>query len=76
MMSRDIVQFMPFRDVQMSGELLAKELLASLPEQIVKYTHHRKTHRTLSPSQHEQPDIVMIPIHKDYHNSKELFIIS
>ncbi|XP_031505717.1 protein BONZAI 1 [Nymphaea colorata] len=26
--SRDIVQFVPFRDVQMSGDLLAKELLA------------------------------------------------
>jgi hypothetical protein len=28
MAPRDIVQFVPFRDVQMSGDLLAKELLA------------------------------------------------
>jgi hypothetical protein len=37
MAPRDIVQFVPFRDVQMSGDLLAKELLAELPGQVVKY---------------------------------------
>jgi hypothetical protein len=35
--TRDIVQFVPFRDVQMSGDLLAKELLAELPGQVVQY---------------------------------------
>jgi hypothetical protein len=34
---RDIVQFVPFRDVKMNGDLLAKELLAELPEQVVQY---------------------------------------
>lgn len=35
--ARDIVQFVPFRDVKMSGDLLAKELLAELPGQVVQY---------------------------------------
>lgn len=35
--SRDIVQFIPFRDVKMNGDLLAKELLAELPNQVVQY---------------------------------------
>ncbi len=34
---RDIVQFVPFRDVQMNGDILAKELLAELPRQVVQY---------------------------------------
>ena len=34
---RDIVQFVPFRDVKMNGDLLAKELLAELPGQVVQY---------------------------------------
>lgn len=35
--SRDIVQFVPFRDVKLNPDLLAKELLAELPGQIVQY---------------------------------------
>jgi hypothetical protein len=35
--SRDIVQFVPFRSLQMNGDLLAKELLAELPSQVVQY---------------------------------------
>ena len=31
---RDIVQFVPFRDVRMDGDRLAKRLLAELPTQI------------------------------------------
>jgi hypothetical protein len=34
---RDVVQFVPFRDVGMNPDLLAKELLAELPEQIVSF---------------------------------------
>ena len=34
---RDIVQFVPFRDVGMNGDMLAKELLAELPGQVVQY---------------------------------------
>ena len=34
---RDIVQFVPFRDVKMNGDMLAKELLAELPGQVVQY---------------------------------------
>ena len=34
---RDIVQFVPFRDVNMNADLLAKELLAELPGQVVQY---------------------------------------
>jgi hypothetical protein len=34
---RDIVQFIPFRNVNMNGDLLAKELLAELPGQVVQY---------------------------------------
>lgn len=34
---RDLVQFVPFRDVKMNGDLLAKELLAELPTQVVQY---------------------------------------
>jgi hypothetical protein len=34
---RDIVQFVPFRSTQLDGNLLAKELLAELPNQVVQY---------------------------------------
>ncbi len=34
---RDLVQFVPFRDVKLNGDLLAKELLAELPTQVVQY---------------------------------------
>ncbi len=34
---RDIVQFVPFRQVNMNSELLAKELLEELPQQVVEY---------------------------------------
>lgn len=34
---RDIVQFVPFRDVGMNPDMLAKELLAELPSQVVQY---------------------------------------
>lgn len=34
---RDIVQFVPFRNMQFDGNLLAKELLAELPGQVVQY---------------------------------------
>lgn len=34
---RDIVQFVPFRDFQLNGDLLAKEVLAEIPNQIVQY---------------------------------------
>ena len=35
--ARDIVQFVPFRDVKLNGDLLAKELLSELPGQVVQY---------------------------------------
>lgn len=35
--TRDIVQFVPFRDVGMNSDLLAKELLAELPNQVTSY---------------------------------------
>lgn len=35
--ARDIVQFVPFTQVQMNSDLLAKELLAELPTQVVQY---------------------------------------
>jgi hypothetical protein len=34
---RDIVQFVPFRDVQFNSDRLAQELLAELPQQVVQY---------------------------------------
>lgn len=34
---RDIVQFLAFRNVQFNSEMLAKQLLAELPSQIVQY---------------------------------------
>jgi hypothetical protein len=34
---RDIVQFVPFREVGLNGDVLAKELLAELPNQVVQY---------------------------------------
>ena len=34
---RDIVQFVPFREVQFNSDVLAKQLLAELPSQIVQY---------------------------------------
>lgn len=37
MARRDIVQFVPFREVKMDGDLLARELLAELPGQVVQY---------------------------------------
>lgn len=35
--ARDIVQFVPFRDVGMNPDLLAQELLAELPGQVTSY---------------------------------------
>ena len=35
--NRDIVQFVPFNQVAGNPDLLAKELLAELPEQVVQY---------------------------------------
>ena len=35
--TRDIVQFVPFRDVQFNPDVLAKQLLAELPGQVVRY---------------------------------------
>ena len=35
--NRDIVQFVPFREVKMNQDLLAQELLAELPGQVVQY---------------------------------------
>ena len=37
MARRDIVQFVPFREMKMDGDLLARELLAELPGQVVQY---------------------------------------
>ena len=34
---RDLVQFVPFRDVKLNPDMLAKELLAELPGQVVQY---------------------------------------
>ncbi|CAM6001879.1 unnamed protein product [Sphagnum balticum] len=34
---RDIVQFVPFREVQLNPDLLARELLAELPQQVIQY---------------------------------------
>ena len=34
---RDIVQFVPFRQVQLNPDLLAQQLLAELPGQVVQY---------------------------------------
>lgn len=35
--NRDIVQFVPFREVQLNPDLLAQELLAELPGQVTQY---------------------------------------
>jgi hypothetical protein len=35
--ARDIVQFVPFNQVKMNADLLARELLAELPDQVVEY---------------------------------------
>lgn len=35
--TRDIVQFVPFRNVQFNPDVLAKQLLAELPGQLVQY---------------------------------------
>lgn len=37
MANRDIVQFVPFNQVTGNSDLLAKELLAELPGQVVQY---------------------------------------
>lgn len=37
MANRDIVQFVPFNQVSGNSDLLAKELLAELPDQVVQY---------------------------------------
>lgn len=37
---RDIVQFVPFRDVKLNPDMLAKQLLAELPGQVVQYFQH------------------------------------
>ena len=34
---RDIVQFVPFREVKYNPDYLAKQLLAELPDQVVQY---------------------------------------
>jgi hypothetical protein len=43
--SRDIVQFVPFNQVQMNSDLLAQELLAELPSQVVQYMVIDRIHR-------------------------------
>lgn len=35
--ARDIVQFVPFREVKLNPDLLAQELLAELPTQVTQY---------------------------------------
>ena len=35
--TRDIVQFVPFNQVQQNPDMLARELLAELPGQVVQY---------------------------------------
>ena len=34
---RDIVQFVPFREVKNNSDMLARELLAELPGQVTQY---------------------------------------
>ena len=34
---RDIVQFVPLRKLGMNGDILAREVLAELPQQVVQY---------------------------------------
>ena len=40
--SRDIVQFVPYRNFHNDGALLAKEVLAELPDQVVQYFKQKK----------------------------------
>ena len=39
---RDLVQFVPFRKFGNNGELLAKEVLAEIPRQVIEYYQHQK----------------------------------
>ena len=39
---RDLVQFVPFRNFSNNGELLAKEVLAEIPRQVIEYYQHQK----------------------------------
>lgn len=34
---RDVVQFVPFREVNLNPDMLARELLAELPNQVTQY---------------------------------------
>ena len=40
--SRDLVQFVPFKDFQNDPKLLAEEVLKEIPRQIVEYYQHQK----------------------------------
>ncbi len=44
-MSRDIVQFVPFRSCQANQAMLASETLAELPRQVVDYYKYAEKHR-------------------------------
>lgn len=46
---RDIVQFVPFRETQFNPDLLAKQLLAELPGQIVQYFQGRGIQPQIQP---------------------------
>jgi hypothetical protein len=39
---RDLVQFVPFKKFSYNGELLAKEVLAEIPRQVIEYYQHQK----------------------------------
>ena len=39
---RDLVQFVPFKKFSNNGELLAKEVLAEIPRQVIEYYQHQK----------------------------------
>lgn len=56
---RDIVQFVPFRDVQFNPDVLAQNLLAELPNQVVQYYQSIGVNPRAPPPQADMSQMMM-----------------
>lgn len=57
--TRDIVQFVPFRDVQFNSDVLAQNLLAELPNQVVQYYQSKGINPRVPPPQASMSEMLM-----------------
>lgn len=57
--NRDIVQFIPFRDVQYNPDVLAQSLLAELPNQVIQYYQNLGINPKNPPPQVDMANMLM-----------------